>query len=221
MTPREQENNFQDKLIDSIQFIGLKNKPKGWLPEPVTVVEIIEDSDGTEKPNLLHCILYDIYDDRTCCMKVAGSEDEDIYGLCEIINMSHIKLWEKYVNTSDKEWRDNAIAYLNEHTEAPETVITHFVDTHWKRAMLFADNLETFKRHLNNKGEKEKFVFICSIDRFDRDADDSDIIADYEKGHSDEPPRKLTVEEFAALINDEMFDDTHNWVRIIELPKEV
>ena len=29
----------------------------------------------------------------------------------------------------------------------------------------------------------------------------------------------MTVDEFLSLLNDEMFDDVHNWVRAIELPK--
>ena len=222
MTPRQQENNFQDKLIDSIQFIGLNNKPNGWLPEPVTVVESVEDPDGVESPNLLHCILNEICDDRTCYMNVVGSEEEeDIYGLCEIINISHIKLWEKYVSTSNKVWRENAIAYLSEHTEADKDAIVHFVDTCWNREELFGDNLDSFNRVLNDENDKELFVFTYSIDRFDRNIDVSEIIADYEKGHSSEPTRKYTLDEFAELINDEMFDDVHNWVRIIELPKDV
>lgn len=223
MTPRQQENNFQDKLIDSIQFIGLNNKPNGWLPEPVTVVEAVEDPDGEERPNLLHCILNEICDDRSCYMNVVGSEEEeeDVYGLCEITNISHIKLWEKYVNTSDDVWRDNAIAYLSKKSEASEDTIRNFVDTCWNREELFGDNLDAFNRFLNDGNEREQFVFTYSIDRFDRNIDDSEIIADYEKGHSSEPTRKYMLDEFAELINDEMFDDVHNWVRIIELPKDV
>lgn len=219
MKPREQEYNFQNKLTDSIQFVGLHTMPQDFLPEPVTVVEAIEDPDGIERPNLLHCILKEICDDRTCYMSVVGSDEEDIYGLGEIVNISLINLWEKYVRTSENVWKDNAIAYLKENTDASEDIVKAFVETQWNREELFADNLESFNHLANNQIEEETWVFTYSIDRFDRDASDEEIIADYERGNDDEPTRKMTVERFAALINDEMFDNIHNWVRIIKLPK--
>lgn len=129
MKPREQEYNFQNKLTDSIQFVGLHTMPQDFLPEPVTVVEVIEDPDGIERPNLLHCILKEICDDRTCYMSVVGSNEEDIYGLGEIINISLINLWEKYVRTSESVWKDNAIAYLKENTDASEDIVKAFVET--------------------------------------------------------------------------------------------
>lgn len=220
MKPREQEYNFQNRLIESIQFIGLNKQPKSWLPHPVTVVEAVEDPDGEERPNLLHCILNEICDDRTCYMNIVGSGDaEDIYGLCEIINISHIQLWEKYVSLSSHVWRDNAIAYLKAKTDATDDVIKSFVDTHWNKEQLLADNLDSFNSQANNQTEEETWVFTYSIERFDRDASDEEIIADYERGNDDEPTRKMTMDEFAALINDELFDDIHNWVRVIKLPK--
>lgn len=219
MTPREQEYNFQNKLIDSIQFIGLHTMPSGFFPEPVTVVEAVEDPDGIEQPNLLHCVIKEICDNRTCNMSIVGSDEEEIFGLCEIINISLINLWEKYVRTSESVWKNNAVSYLKENTDATDDVIEAFVETQWKREALFADNLQTFNHCVNDDTEKVSWVFTFSIDRFDRDIADRDILADYERGHSDEPTRKMSVEEFATLINDEMFDDIHNWVRIIRLPK--
>ena len=146
MKPKEIERAFQQRLIESIQFVGLNNRPNEWLPMKVTVIEYPEDENGEEQQRLAECMLKEIFESEECCMREIGTNTDEPYGLCEIINKSLIEIWEKYVSTSKKEWRSNAIAYLKSHTKAADNVIEAFVDTEWNREELLADNLDAFHK---------------------------------------------------------------------------
>ena len=154
MKPKEIERAFQQRLIESIQFVGLNNRPDEWLPMKVTVIEYPEDENGEPQQRLAECMLKDICECEECCMREIGTNTDEPYGLCEIINKSLIEIWEKYVSTSKKEWRSNAIAYLKSHTTAADNVIEAFVDTEWNREELLADKLDKFLKvtdSVNNK----------------------------------------------------------------------
>ncbi|MBO7189271.1 MAG: hypothetical protein J6V55_01650, partial [Alistipes sp.] len=154
------------------------------------------------------------------CMREIGTATDEPYGVSEIINKSLIEVCEKYTHICHKEWRRNAIAYLKANTKAPESIIEAFVDTQWNKEELFADNLKTFNECVGNTEEKDLWIFTYSIDHFDRDILDEFIVDWYNRSDNDGRVRKMTVDEFLSLLNDEMFDDVHNWVRAIELPKK-
>ena len=153
-------------------------------------------------------------------MREIGTATDEPYGVSEIINKSLIEVWEKYTHISHKEWRRNAIAYLKANTKSSESIIEAFVDTQWNKDELFADNLKTFNECVGNNEEKELWIFTYSIDHFDRDTLDEFIVDWDNRSDNDGRVRKMTVDEFLSLLNDEMFDDVHNWVRAIELPKK-
>ena len=220
MKPREQERELQRKLVDSIMFVATNHQPQDWLPMKVTVIEYPEDENGEEQQRLAECMLKEIFESEECCMREIGTATDEPYGVSEIINKSLIEVWEKYTNICHKEWRRNAIAYLKANTKAPESIIDAFVDTQWNREELFADNLKIFNKCAGHTEEKELWIFTYSIDHFDRDILDEFIVDWYNRSDNDGRVRKMTVDEFLSLLNDEMFDDVHNWVRAIELPKE-
>ncbi len=57
---------------------------------------------------------------------------------------------------------------------------------------------------------------------FQRNTPDSKILADYKKQNTDEPEvEKLTPDELAERINDDMFNDQEYYIRFIELSKSV
>ena len=151
MKPREIERAFQQRLIESIQFVGLNNSPDEWLPMKVTVIEYPEDENGEPQQRLAECMLKDICECEECCMREIGTNTDEPYGVSEIINKSLIEVWEKYTHVCHKEWRRNAIDYLKTNTKAPESIIEAFVDTQWKKEELFADNLTEFKKAYNYK----------------------------------------------------------------------
>ena len=220
MRPGEQERELQRKLVDSIVFVAANHQPEDWLPMKVTVIEYPEDENGEEQQRLAECMLKEIFESEECCMREIGTATDEPYGVSEIINKSLIEVWEKYTHISHKEWRRNAIAYLKANTKSSESIIEAFVDTQWNKDELFADNLKTFNECVGNNEEKELWIFTYSIDHFDRDTLDEFIVDWDNRSDNDGRVRKMTVDEFLSLLNDEMFDDVHNWVRAIELPKK-
>ena len=66
---------------------------------------------------------------------------------------------------------------------------------------------------------KKTYIYAYPFDRLPRDSKDQDIINDYNRMNlkKDElPVRKYTVEEFCALVNDDMFNDQEYFVRAVE-----
>ena len=149
MKPREQEQELQRKLVDSIVFVATNHQSQDWLPEKVTVIEYPEDENGEEQQRLAECMLKEIFESEECCMREMGTATDEPYGVSEIINKSLIEVWEKYTHICHKEWRRNAIDYLRTNTKAPESIIEAFVDTQWNREELFADNLTEFNKAYN------------------------------------------------------------------------
>ena len=141
-------------------------------------------------------------------MREIGTATDEPYGVSEIINKSLIEVWEKYTHICGKEWRSNAIAYLKAHTKEAESVIEAFVDTLWNKDELFADNLRAFNECVGNKIENELWIFAYSIEHFDRDVLDEFIVDWDNRTDNDGRVRKMTIDEFLSLLNDEMFDDT-------------
>ena len=85
---------------------------------------------------------------------------------------------------------------------------------------LYSETFEVMNVCVGHTEEKELWIFTYSIDHFDRDILDEFIVDWYNRSDNDGRVRKMTVDEFLSLLNDEMFDDVHNWVRAIELPKK-
>lgn len=75
------------------------------------------------------------------------------------------------------------------------------------------------KRPSESVSDKELWTFLYPYCRFQRNTPDWRIIAGYEK-YSDRTPEviKLRPDEFAEMINDDMFNDQEYYVRFIELP---
>ena len=70
--------------------------------------------------------------------------------------------------------------------------------------------------------KKELWAFLFPFKRFQRNTPDSKILADDEKQNTDEPEvEKLTPDELAERINDDMLNDQEYYIRFIELPKTV
>jgi hypothetical protein len=61
--------------------------------------------------------------------------------------------------------------------------------------------------------EKKLYIFVYPVDGFERNTDDTEILAAWERGEAE----KYTPDEFAELANDEMFDEISNWIRFIEV----
>jgi len=61
-----------------------------------------------------------------------------------------------------------------------------------------------------------KYIYIFSVEKFERDTDDESIIRAWKNGEAE----RYTPEDFAELINDQDFFEVLNWVRVIESDEE-
>lgn len=59
-----------------------------------------------------------------------------------------------------------------------------------------------------------KYVYTYPVEQFERDAPDEEILLAARSGSRD--VNRYTVEAFAELVNDEFFNATNYWVRVIE-----
>ncbi len=219
MKPREQYDNVRNALIEDIEFITLHKQPNGWLPITASAIVYPDKDDIIEEfPMLEHCRILEIFDCGECCATTIESGDNDPYGLSEFLPENLISIWERYVQLAVEQsiWKENAISYLKENTKFSEEKIESLVSTQWKPEYTFSTNLQLIRQQ---EEKKELWIFSFPIDRFERDASDEEIINDYENNKdAGSLVVKMTPQEFTALINDEMFNDMDNWVRVIELP---
>ncbi len=220
MKPREQYDNVRNALIEDIEFITLHRQPEGWLSIKASAVVYPDIDDiSDDRPTLSHCLVKEIFDTGECNAMTLVSEDDEPYGLNEFLSEDLLAIWEKYVRLAVEQsiWKENAIAYLKERTDFSDEKIENLVATQWNREYTFSANLQLIRQQ---EGKKELWIFSYPIDRFERNASDEEIVNDYENNKStDSLVVKMTAQEFTASINDELFNDTDNWVRAIELPK--
>lgn len=221
MTPREQNNNLRESLIESIKAVVLCGPPQGWLPVRISTIDNPEtDSAGDEAiPDA--GMLNEIFETGECSVATNSLTSEEPYGLCEMTTESLITIWERYVLQVKLQnlWYDHAVSYLQAKTQCTVDEAAAYVKEKWETDILFTDNLEKFKRRSNKRQSTETKIFAYHMNHLDRNATDAEIISDYENnGDMDFPTMAMTPAEFAERINDEGFDDLHYWVRAIEVP---
>ncbi len=221
MNPRKENENLRNELIENIEFVALHRKPKNWLPIKASVVVYLNIDDVPDDgPILNQCIIKEILDGGECNVITSESEDEESYELSEFPTEDLVSIWEKYTSLSIKKaiWKRNAVEYLKENTEFSKDKIKELVDRQWNPLSTFTENLKAIRQQ---EARKELWIFSYPMNRFERNASDEEIVSDYEN-HKDAESLvvKMTPLEFTALINDDMFNDTDNWVRAIELTKQ-
>ncbi len=220
MKPRELYDNVRNALIENIEFVVRHRQPDGWLPIKASAVVYSDiDDNHDDGPMLGHCLVKEIFDDGECNARTLGSEEDEPYGLSEFLTENLITIWEKYVQLAVEQsiWKENAVAYLKEHTDFSDEKIDNLVITQWNPEYTFSTNLQLIRQQ---EGKMVLWIFSYPIDRFERNASDEEVVNDYETNPDAESVVvKMTPLEFTALINDEVFNDTDNWVRAIELPE--
>lgn len=220
MTPREQNNNLRESLIESIKAVVLCGPPQDWLPVRIATIDNPETDSEGEGTIPDAGLLNEIFETGECSVTTDYIAIEEQYGLCEMTTESLITIWERYVSQAKSQnlWYDHAVSYLQAKTRCTIDEANAYVKEEWKTDMLFTDNLERFKHCGRKRIPAEIKIFAYHMSRLDRNATDAEIISDYENNSdTDFPTRAMTPAEFAERINDEGFDDLHYWVRAIEV----
>jgi hypothetical protein len=107
----------------------------------------------------------------------------------------------------------NCIIYDKE-TDFQEEISLESVNVDWL--------ITIWNRHLELSGQDEPepkslYAFLYPAERFDRNATDEEIIADYEIDEGADPcVEKYTLDELAAMMNDGDYINQNMYVRFIE-----
>lgn len=216
MKLQEKQKELEQEIIANLRAIP--KMPEGLLPHTVYVEEEGEDDEHHGIPVYTAYKLEEIRPDGSCMLYNPDSRERFPCRHLYEINIDWlVTVWERYLElcVGQKLWKQNAVAFLKESTDKTDTEISAFVDSGWDRCSAYTDNL---KRFLGKDEVKEVWMFSFPMDDFGRDAPDKEIIFDYENNPHTEV-EKMTLLEFTARINDEMFNDQDNWVRAIELPE--
>lgn len=216
MKLQEKQKELEQEIIANLRAIP--KMPEGLLPHTVYVEEEGEEDEHHGIPVYTAYKLEEIRPDGSCMLYNPDSRERFPCRHLYEINIDWlVTVWERYLElcVGQKLWKQNAVAFLKESTDKTDTEISAFVDSGWDRCSAYTDNL---KRFLGKDEVKEVWVFSFPMDDFGRDAPDKEIIFDYENNPHTEV-EKMTLLEFTARINDEMFNDQDNWVRAIELPE--
>lgn len=121
--------------------------------------------------------------------------------------------------------REKQTCVLSNLRRNEETFNLSDINIDWLAAVLDRCNELKFQKEREfpePDSKKELWAFLFPFKRFQRNTPDSKILTDYEKLNTDGPEvEKLTPDELAERINDDMFNDQEYYIRFIELPKTV
>lgn len=162
-----------------------------WIPDPEIILPhmvFIEGVNEKGEPEYYHCTLEAINPkERTCTLFNRSTGERDSDWQLSVINIDWLDtLWKWY--REQKTGADPELLYLAENGNC--------------------------EKQIQMSGELFAFVFPTS--RLERNATDTEILADYENDQEeDELTVKFTPDEFAAYCNDGFFNDLDRHVRFI------
>lgn len=218
MTFTTRFNQLQTDIIANLAVIT--DRPDGWLPHTVFVEEEGENRNGAGTPIYKEYQLVDFKLDGSCTLRDTTTGESETNRHLSEINI---------------DWLMTAYGYYQDLSEECEALKTNLYNNPLERSLRLLldvacleitrfEESETYSQCVKalassetEAQSKELSVFLFPLDRFERNATDEEIIADWEsdKEHNI-TTRKLTPDEFAAECNDEMFADQVYWVRFIK-----
>ncbi len=144
MTIAKQYERFRSRIMDDIVFVSTHKAPEGWLPFDTSAIVFPDCDDIREYPILEHCRIENIFDNRECSAITFATGDTEPYGLGELLTEHLIALLQRYCQLSVQQgiWKENALAYMEEHTTYSKAEIARLVDAHWNPDLIPYDNLE-------------------------------------------------------------------------------
>lgn len=207
----------QNDFIANIATIT--DRPDGWLPHTVFVEEEDENRTGQGTPIYKEYRLIDFKPDGSCTLRDTSTNEDDTQRHLSEINIDWlVTVYQYYCDLSEEQEALNSEPYDNplEHS------LRLLLDVACLEITCFEES-ETYNQCVKALANSEKklqsklSVFLFPVNRFERNATDAEIIADWESDEQhDIPTRKLSPDEFAAECNDEMFADQVHWVRFIK-----
>lgn len=216
MTLQQQLKAIENELIANLCAITDTSK---ILPHTVFVEEEGENEKGEGIPICNQYTLIAMNPDGSCTLlNPRNQESETDRHLSEINIDWLVTLWNWH-----KEQQDVPIVENYREYNPLEEPLRRLIDVALLEITCFDESVtydicaNAIDQLEKAKPTKERFAFLYPTERFDRNATDEEIVADYNNIDSPEPEvEKLTPDEFAERINDESFNDQEYRVRFIK-----
>lgn len=141
-----------DLVKELVENLSMIRDTSELLPHLVYIEEEGEDKHGNSVPEYLGYQLVDIFPDGKCALIDSNGIRTHQYSL-ENINLEWlITIWERHLELliEGREWRENAIELLQEHTDASLNDIVDFCDTYWQNLLPYTENLKAFQEYIKN-----------------------------------------------------------------------
>lgn len=218
MTFTTRFNQLQTDIIANLAVIT--DRPDGWLPHTVFVEEESENRNGAGTPIYKEYQLVDFKLDGSCTLRDTTTGESETDRHLSEINIDWLMTVYGYYQDLSEE-RD--VLSTDPYSNPLEHPLRLLLDVACLEIACFEESktyslcVKALASSERVDQTKELSVFLFPLDRFERNATDEEIIADWEsdKEHNI-PTRKLTPDEFATECNDEMFSDQVYWVRFIQ-----
>lgn len=203
---------LQNDIIANLSVIT--DRPDSWLPHKVFVEE--EGDDGA--PIYKEYQLVDFKPDGSCTLRDISTNKDDTERQLSEINIDWLMTVYRYYCDLSEEQEALNTSPSNPIEEALRLLldVACLEITGFEESETYSQCVKALSASEGKTPAKELSAFLFPLDRFERNATDDEIIADWESDEEhDVPTRKLTPEEFVAECNDKMFADQVYWVRFI------
>lgn len=210
-------NQLQIDIIANLTVIT--DRPDGWLPHTVFVEEEGEDRNGAGTPVYKEYQLVDFNPDGSCTLRDNSTNEDDSERHLSEINIDWLMtVYGYYCDLSEEQEALSSEPYANplEHSLRLLLDVACLEIACFEESDTYSQCIKALASSEEKPMSKELSVFLFPLNRFDRNATDEEIIADWESDEDfDVPTEKLTPDEFAAQCNDETFADQIFYVRFI------
>ncbi len=143
-----------EALIDDlVRNLCLINDTSGILPHMVFIEDEGEDEDGNGIPEYFRYELVEIRENGDCTLIDPNGNRTDEYTLRQINVDWLLTLWNWHIERliDSGSWREDAIGFLQQHTNASLDDIVDFCGEYWQNLLPYTENLKAFHKHNQKK----------------------------------------------------------------------
>lgn len=215
--------NYHNKLNDLIRqiidsLIKIEDSPAEWLPHTVYVEEEGEDKNGAGVPVYNPYKLLKIHPSGGCVLQNMTTKETEERHLMEINIEWLITVLNRYGELRAEECKQEAKLSREEKLEKALRLILD-VAQHEIPCFHESDTYSVCEKAIETPSEKPKELkaFIYSIEHFNRDVSNEELLNECKNNPGGDEIRIMTPDQFAYEVNEEKFNDLEYCVRFIEV----
>lgn len=136
----------EELVRELVENIGYIRNTSELLPHPVYIEEEGEDKHGDGVPEYFRYQLVDIFPDGRCALLDSNGIRTHQYYLASINIDWLLTVWNRHVELliENNAWKDDAIEFLQKHTDESLDEIIDFCNEHWQNLSPYTENLKAF-----------------------------------------------------------------------------